>query len=75
VIQTGYDVIKAHHDEWKVEMEEGSGSEVIVRLPGREKNYSSSLNITTCTNSTFSTASKKKSIFAAGCIPKFRLIK
>jgi hypothetical protein len=56
-------------------MEEGSDSEVIVRLPGREKNYSSSLNITTCTNNTFSTASKKKSIFAAGCIPKFRLIK
>ena len=33
VIQTIYDIIKAHGGEIKVETEEGEGSEFIIQLP------------------------------------------
>ena len=33
VIQTTYDIIKAHGGEIKVETEEGEGSEFIIQLP------------------------------------------
>ena len=33
VIQTSYDIIKAHGGEIKVETEEGEGSEFIIQLP------------------------------------------
>jgi signal transduction histidine kinase len=33
VIQTSYDIVKAHGGEIKVEMKEGDGSEFIVQLP------------------------------------------
>jgi K+-sensing histidine kinase KdpD len=33
VIQTSYDIVKAHGGELKVETKEGEGSEFIVQLP------------------------------------------
>ncbi len=33
VIQTSYDIIKAHGGEIKVETKEGEGSEFIIQLP------------------------------------------
>ena len=33
VIQTSYDIVKAHGGELKVEMKEGEGSEFIIPLP------------------------------------------
>ena len=33
VIQTTYDIIKAHSGELKVETKEGEGSEFIIQLP------------------------------------------
>ena len=33
VIQTSYDIVKAHGGELKVEMKEGEGSEFIISLP------------------------------------------
>jgi hypothetical protein len=33
VIQTNYDIIKAHGGDIKVETEEGQGSEFIIQLP------------------------------------------
>jgi K+-sensing histidine kinase KdpD len=33
VIQTSYDIIKAHDGELKVETKEGEGSEFIIQLP------------------------------------------
>ena len=33
VIQTGYDIVKAHGGEMKVETKEGEGSEFIISLP------------------------------------------
>jgi signal transduction histidine kinase len=33
VIQTSYDIVKAHGGEIKVETKEGDGSEFIVQLP------------------------------------------
>ena len=33
VIQTNYDIIKAHGGEIKVETKEGEGSELIIQLP------------------------------------------
>ena len=33
VIQTSYDIIKAHGGEIKVESKEGEGSEFIIQLP------------------------------------------
>ena len=33
VIQTIYDIVKAHGGELKVETEEGEGSEFIIQLP------------------------------------------
>ena len=34
VIQTSYDIIKAHGGEIRVETKEGEGSEFIIQLPG-----------------------------------------
>ena len=33
VIQTSYDIVKAHGGELKVETKEGEGSEFIIQLP------------------------------------------
>ena len=33
VIQTSYDIIKAHGEEIKVEIKEGEGSEFLIQLP------------------------------------------
>jgi len=33
VIQTGYDIVKAHGGELKVETKEGMGTEFIIQLP------------------------------------------
>jgi len=33
VIQTNYDIVKAHGGELKVETKEGEGSEFIIKLP------------------------------------------
>jgi len=33
VIQTGYDILKAHGGELKVETKEGMGTEFIIQLP------------------------------------------
>ena len=33
VIQTGYDIVKAHGGELKVETIEGMGTELIIQLP------------------------------------------
>ena len=33
VIQTNYDIVKAHGGELKVETREGEGSEFIIQLP------------------------------------------
>ena len=33
VIQTSYDIVKAHGGEIKVETKEGEGSEFIIQLP------------------------------------------
>ncbi len=33
VIQTNYDIVKAHGGELKVETKEGEGSEFIIQLP------------------------------------------
>ena len=33
VIQTSYDIVKAHGGELKVETKEGKGSEFIIQLP------------------------------------------
>jgi two-component system, NtrC family, sensor kinase len=36
VIQTIYDIVKAHGGELKVETNEGEGAEFIIRLPMKE---------------------------------------
>ena len=33
MVQTAYDIIKAHGDEIKVETKEGEGSEFVIQLP------------------------------------------
>ena len=33
VIQTNYDIVKAHGGELKVETKEGEGSEFVIQLP------------------------------------------
>ena len=33
VIQTGYDIVKAHGGELKVQTKEGMGTEFIIQLP------------------------------------------
>lgn len=33
VVQTSYDIVKAHGGEFKVETKEGEGSEFIISLP------------------------------------------
>jgi signal transduction histidine kinase len=33
VIQTGYDIVKAHGGELKVETKDGVGTELIIQLP------------------------------------------
>ena len=35
VIQTSYDIVKAHGGELKVETKEGEGSEFIIQLPNQ----------------------------------------
>ena len=35
MVQTSYDIIKAHGDELKVETKEGEGAEFIIQLPLR----------------------------------------